>query len=75
VLGRQRISCVGEVLERDQVWWSRLYRRRTGCKIRNAGGFSWFLNERDQEVGRWWVKQLVEHDRLKRERYDGPLPF
>jgi len=73
LLAGQRISALGEVLVRDFVWWARLYRRSTGCKNRNARGFSWFLSERGQTQARQWVAEWCGFEQATRAY--GGRPF
>lgn len=66
LLGAQDFQSLGEVGEASRVWWSRLYRRATGCRVRNAGGFSWFLPRSEQCKVRVWVAQRIEFEATAR---------
>jgi hypothetical protein len=60
LLGAQDMHCTGVVDERERVWWARLYRRATGCKVRQSCGFSWFLPNAEQWKASAWVRNQVE---------------
>lgn len=76
VLGASDLHCHGVVENRIRVWWSRLYRRATGCKVRGENGFSWFLPRRSQtDVGAWLLEH-IEWERAGRPRPgSGGVPF
>lgn len=72
LLGAQDLQDTGEVTERERVWWSRLYRRCTGCKTRNAQGLSWFLPRKEQCAAGAWIRDHIEHERAVRFRGKDP---
>lgn len=55
------------IVERERVWWARLYRRRTGLRTRQGAGFSWFLPRAWQSRVDVWVRDQVEGEALKRQ--------
>jgi len=73
LLGAQDLHRTGELVERDRVWWARLYRRATGARTRNAQGLSWFLPRNAQYRVTAWIQARVA-DEL-RDRTRGKNPF
>jgi len=73
-LAASDIHATGEAEHRELVWWARLYRRSTGCKVRQSGlllhGFSWFLPRSAQCVAAAWIRDHIDAER--RERRDRP---
>jgi hypothetical protein len=62
----QDVHRVADVEERERIWWARLYRRATGCKVRQSQGFSWFL-PRAWQCECWrWVREQVAAERIAR---------
>jgi hypothetical protein len=77
LLRAQDLQQTGEPDLRTLIWWARLYRRSTGCKVRQRGellqGFCWFLSRAAQCVAAAWIRDWVEHE--KRVRFAGRPPF
>jgi len=73
LLSAQDLREVGEVDERERVWWARLYRRSTGARTRSNCGFSWFLPRLWQQTVRGWVRDRIEWERATRGH--GGKPF
>jgi len=66
LLSCQDLREVGEVTERERVWWARLYRRATGARTRSNCGFSWFLPRAAQQAVRMWVRERVDYEKATR---------
>ena len=62
LLSSSDLHKVDELGDRQRVWWARLYRRATGSRTRNAGGFTWFLPRAWQCVARSWVLDTCERE-------------
>jgi hypothetical protein len=73
VLSACDVHETGEVLERERVWWARLYRRATGVRTRSAQGFTWFLPRKWQCTAFAWIRDHVDAERCR--RFAGPDPF
>ncbi|HWA10509.1 MAG TPA: hypothetical protein VG838_13770 [Opitutaceae bacterium] len=73
LLSAQDLHNGGEISDRERVWWARLYRRSTGCKVRHEMGFSWFLPRAWQWAASEWVRSTIERERA--ERFRGKNPF
>lgn len=65
VLDAGDLHCTAEVQERERVWWSRLYRRATGARVRNAGGFSWFLPRTAQTQASAWILNHIDWEKSR----------
>lgn len=70
LLGAQDVHETGVVEERERVWWARLYRRATGCKTRQASGFSWFLPNAAQWKAAAWIRDYIEAESRARWHKD-----
>lgn len=73
LLNAQDVHRTRDVSERERVWWSRLYRRSTGGKVRNAGGFTWFLPRAWQCVAGAWISERVVDEMTERFRPKNPF--
>lgn len=73
VLAAQDLHETGQVLERERVWWARLYRRATGGRTRCAHGLSWFLPRAWQCVAAAWIRDHVDAENAT--RWAGKPPF
>lgn len=73
LLGAQDLHETGEIIERERVWWARIYRRATGCKTRGSMGLSWFLPRKWQCVVDQWVREKIDDENAR--RWAGKPPF
>jgi hypothetical protein len=68
---------VGAIEDLENVWWARLYRRVTGCRIRQRGrctqGVSWFLPRQEQQKAYFWIIQHITGLRAALQRARNPF--
>lgn len=76
LLGAQDLHNTGEVTDRENVWWCRLFRRSLRVKVRQRGrcaqGISWFLPRAAQCKAGAWIRDHIEHERKQRFRAKDP---
>lgn len=73
LLEAQDVHRTGEIFDRHRVWWTRLYKRATHCKVRHEKGFSWFLPLKWQTAAAAWIDDQILWERCVRHR--APAPF
>jgi hypothetical protein len=67
LLQGRNIAEEGEISAREHIWWARLYRRATGCKVRQQAdergirpnGFTWFLPRSNYLASQNWIAKTV----------------
>jgi hypothetical protein len=77
LLSAQDLHETGQVTDRENVWWCRLFRRSLRVKVRQRGrcaqGISWFLPRAAQCAAAAWIRDWIESEKRQRFRVKNPF--